>query len=510
MESRMSVDHVCRSLLLCLLVLLSACLGMPRQAGATPATATAGSGSASVSTAASGVPTLRVALDESVPAASFNVVQGSYTMTDSSTGVSLGTAAPGRTWSVTAAGTTMLVQGPGGNNTQPFQGPIALTAIGGASGDHPNLFCYNGIQYRGSLVIQILNSQLLVLNVLDVESYLDGVVGEEMGGGAPPEAYCAQAVASRSYALSIRGLSPWYDVGSDTCAQAYGGYTSEQNFTSNGDNPVVDAVQRTSGQVLKYAGTLVKAYFHSNAGGYTEDAENVWGISEPYLKGVPSAGDAYADTVGGWAQATYSWTKTFDRSDLGAQLGVGRILDIQASCNRTQVSTDPVTGSTTVNFLPGTTTVSGRVTQLTVTGANGAETYTRDDIRQALGLESNLFDVDVGGQLEGLDAQGQNEAITGDDVCVEGKDGAQESVPLGSGGLYIIGSGSRLITQSASSEEIAFTGHGDGHGVGMSQWGAIGMATQGDNYQAILELYYDQGKNDGNLQIVGNYGSTSS
>ncbi len=71
-----------------------------------------------------------------------------------------------------------------------------------------------------------------------------------------------------------------------------------------------------------------------------------------------------------------------DRSDLGAQLGVGRILDIQVSRNRTQVSTDPVTGSTTVNFLPGTTTVSGRVTQLTVVGASGTETYARDDIRR--------------------------------------------------------------------------------------------------------------------------------
>jgi hypothetical protein len=41
----------------------------------------------------------------------------------------------------------------------------------------------------------------------------------------------------------------------------------------------------------------------------------------------------------------------------------------------------------------------------------------------------------------------------------------------------------------------------------MSQWGAIGMAENGDSYQTILELYYDQGKNDGNLQIVSNYGN---
>jgi stage II sporulation protein D len=502
----MTVHHFCRSLLLCLFVLFFVCLGASRQAGATTA-ATGGSDS----TAGSAVGTsrsiqLRVALDEGVSGASFSVVQGPYTLTDSSTGVSLGTPAPGGSWTITAAGTTMQVQGPGRSSAQPYGGPITLQAAsGGSGGNQPALFCYDGVQYRGSLVIQILDNNLLVLNVLDMESYLYGVVGEEMGGGAPSGAYCAQAVASRSYALAMRGLSPWYDVGSDTGAQVYGGYTGEQEFACNGDNPVVDAVQNTSGQVLEYDGVLVKAYFHANAGGYTEDAENVWGISEPYLKGVPSAGDVYAQSS--WAPSSYAWTKTCDRADLGAELGVGEIQDIQVSRNRTQVTTDPATGSATVQFIPGTTTVSGRVTQVTVVGASGAETYDRDDIRQALGLKSTLFSVDLGGQLEALNAQGQTDALSGDEVCVQGQAGAQQTVTLGSGSLYIIGSGNRLVTQSASSNEITFSGYGDGHGVGMSQWGAIGMAENGDNYQAILELYYDQGKNDGNLQIVGNYGN---
>ena len=505
----MTVHYFCRSLLLCLLALFFVCLGAPRQAGATTA-ATGGSGSAAAvggQTGTGGL-MLRVALDKGVPGASFSVAQGSYTLTDGSTGVSLGVPALGGAWSVTAAGTTMQVQGPGGNSAQSYGGPIVLQASGGgSSGDQPDLFCYKGVQYRGNLVIQILNNNLLVLNVLDVESYLYGVVGDEMGGGAPVEAYRTQAVASRSYALAMRGLSPWYDVGSDTGAQVYGGYTGEQEFAASGGNPVVEAVQSTSGQVLEYEGALVKAYFHANAGGYTEDAENVWAISEPYLKGVQSDGDAYACTLGGWAQGTYTWTKTFDRSDLGAQLGVGRILDIQVSRNRTQVSTDPATGRATTAFIPGTTTVSGRVTQLTVVGASSTKTYTRDNIRQPFGLESTLFDVDIGGQLEGLDAQGQTETVAGDGVCLQGKDGPEQTVALGSGSLYIIGSGNRLVTQSASSDKITFSGRGDGHGVGMSQWGAIGMAENGDNYQTILELYYDQGKNDGNLQIVGNYGT---
>ena len=507
----MSVHYSSRFLLLCLLALFFVCLGAPRPAGATSA-ATGGSVStAGSATATTGIPILRVALDEGVASASFSVAQGSYTLTDGATGVSLGTPAPGGAWTITAAGTAMQVQGPGRALETPgapsYGGPITLQAAsGGSGGNQPPLFCYNGIKYRGSLVIQILNNSLLVLNVLDVESYLYGVVGEEMGGGAPPEAYCAQAVASRSYALSMRGLSPWYDVGCDTGAQVYGGYTGEQEFAGSGDNPVVDAVQRTGGQVLEYDGALVKAYFNANAGGYTEDAENVWGIiSEPYLKGVQSNGDAYAQNS--WGASSYAWTKTCDRSDLGAQLGVGEIQDIQVSRNRTQVITDPATGTKTAQFIPGTTTVSGRVTQVTVVGANSTETYDRDDIRQALGLQSTLFDVDVGGQLEALDAQGQTDALSGDEVCVQGQTGPQQTVSLGSGSLYIMGPGNRLVTQNTSSNEIVFSGYGDGHGVGMSQWGAIGMAVNGDKYQTILELYYDQGKNDGNLQIVGNYGS---
>jgi stage II sporulation protein D len=401
----------------------------------------------------------------------------------------------------------MQVQQPGSVSLQPFQGPIVLQDIGGASAAQPSLFCYNGVQYRGSLVIRSLNNNLLVLNVLNMESYLYGVVGEEMGGGASAEAYCAQAVASRSYALSMRGNSPWYDVGSGTGAQAYGGYTAEQEFACNGDNPVVDAVQRTSGQVLEYAGALVTAYFHANAGGYTEDMENVWAGSRPYLKGVQSDGDAYADKLGGGAQSDYTWTKTCDRSDLGTQLGVGRVLDIQVSRNRTQVSTDPVSGRVTMNLVPGTTTVSGRVTQVTVVGTDGTKTYYRDAIRQALGLKSTLFDVSMGGQLEALDSQGQNDALSGSEVTALGKDGTPQSVPLRTGSLYVIGSGSRLVAQGASTDEITFSGRGYGHGVGMSQVGAIGMAVEGYKYMDILELYYDQGKQDGNLQIVGNYGN---
>lgn len=501
----MNVHHVRRSLLFCLVALLFILTGATGRAEAatTDTTATAGE-----SESGAGAFTIRVALDEDVPTASFRVVQGSYTLTDESTGVSLGAAAAGETWTVAAAGTTISVQGPGLTSPQPFQGPIVLQAAdSGLSSAQPSLFQYDGVAYRGSLAVRNLKNSLLVLNVLDMEDYLAGVVGKEMGGGASAEAYNAQAVVSRSYALYRRGQSPWYDVGCDTGTQVYGGYTGEQEFARSGGSPVVDAVRRTSGQVLKYMDALVDACFHSNAGGYTEDAENVWTESRPYFKGVASDGDAYAETLGDWAQSTYRWTKTISLSDLESRLGIGKILDIQVSRNRTRVTTDPVTGRVTGReFIPGTSTVSGRVTRLTIVGADGDKEYTRDSVRQPFDLKSTLFDLDFGGRLAALDAQGLAGELSDDNVYVKGRDGAAQAVSLGSGSLYVIGSGNRPVTRSASGDRITISGRGYGHGVGMSQWGAIGMAVKGYEYADILELYYNQGKHDGKLAIAGNYG----
>jgi stage II sporulation protein D len=519
----MKAHHACMALLFCLLALLFALQGAAgstedetntetpasNTAAATNAAAGASGGAASTAGVSSaGALTIRVALDESVPTASFRVVQGAYTLTDESTGVSLGTAAAGSTWTVTAAGTTISVRGPGLTGAQPFQGPIMLRgADSGLSSANPSLFQYDGVTYRGSLAVQNQKNSLLVLNVLDMESYLAGVVGEEIGGSASSEAFRAQAVVSRSYALFRRGQSSRYDVGRDTGTQVYGGYTGEQEFARSGGNPVVEAVRSTSGQVLEYSGALVDAYFHSNAGGYTEDAENVWVKSLPYLKGVASDGDAYAETLGGWAQGTYRWTKTISRSDLESRLGIGRIVDIQASRNRTRVTINPVTGSITGReFVPGSSTVSGRVTQLTVVGASGTKTYNRDEVRQPFDAKSALFDVDFGGRLAALDAQGQCGELSDDQVYVKGQDEAAQTVSLGSGSLYIVGSGNRVVTPGASGDTITVSGRGYGHGVGMSQWGAIGMAVKGYKYTDILELYYNQGKKDGKLAIASNYG----
>ncbi|KUK32624.1 MAG: SpoIID: sproulation stage II protein D, amidase enhancer LytB [Thermoanaerobacterales bacterium 50_218] len=448
------------------------------------------------------VPLIRVALEKGAATASFQVVSGGYTFTDESSGLPIAEVHPGQVWKVTASGTALLLEGPGISGTKVFSGPLHLQE---KDGNKLNLFSHKGICYRGDLVIQNLDGHLLVVNLIDIEKYLYGVVGREMGAGAAPEAYRAQAVVSRSYALSMRGLNPWYDVGVDTGTQVYGGYTGETAYEVSGRNPVIEAVEATRGKVLEYEGKLVQAFFHSNAGGHTEDVENVWLEPRPYLRGVPSPADSYAEVEGGWAAATYRWVKTMTREELEERLGVGRIKEIRVSRWRTRVTRDPVTGKLRREFVPGTRTVSGRATAVTVVGDEGEKSYYRDSIRTPFNLKSTLFDLVFEGQLQVLTLNGEVKPLTEPQVYVLGKGGLVSS-PSDEEKYCVLGKNNQKSLRGISFERVIFIGRGCGHGVGLSQWGARGLAVEGYTWRQIVEHYYNQDRYDGKLQVVDDYG----
>jgi stage II sporulation protein D len=140
----------------------------------------------------------------------------------------------------------------------------------------------NGTPYRGELRIEkSVRGDMDVINVLDVESYLYGVVPKEMSPRWPLEALKAQAIAARTYALYQKDKSKdkEYDVIATTASQVYGGAGAEAT-TSN------QAVDETTGMVLLYDGQLALTYFHANSGGMTEEARRVWSADVPYLKAV--------------------------------------------------------------------------------------------------------------------------------------------------------------------------------------------------------------------------------
>src|SRR6266705_1175874 len=137
--------------------------------------------------------------------------------------------------------------------------------------------------YRGRIeVFANPRGALTVVNVIGLEDYVKGVVPNELSPGGFPaiEALKAQAIAARTYALKNRGqfASEGYDLLPTTRSQVYRGLTSETSITSR-------AVDETRGVIATYNGEPINALYTSTCGGRTEDAENIFNDSVPYLRG---------------------------------------------------------------------------------------------------------------------------------------------------------------------------------------------------------------------------------
>ncbi len=136
--------------------------------------------------------------------------------------------------------------------------------------------------YRGTIDIFVKkNRKFLVVNTIDLERYIRGVLYHEVSNRWPMEAMKAQAVAARTYVLyqAQKNIKEPYDVTSDIYSQVYGGKSAER-FRTN------IAVNRTEGEGLLFNGQILPAYYHSSCGGHTEDARNLWEHDLAPLQGV--------------------------------------------------------------------------------------------------------------------------------------------------------------------------------------------------------------------------------
>lgn len=219
--------------------------------------------------------------------------------------------------------------------------------------------------YRGALRLVPAGPFTDVVNVVDIEQYLWGVVPREMPtkwGDDAPAALQAQAVAARTYAVASLRPANAFDLYPDQRSQVYGGVSDE-------DTRSTAAVDATRGQVLIYDGKPITAFFFSSSGGRTEDVNNVFPspTPAPYLVGVPDPFDRLYSPYHEWRDPP-----AFSGRRLGALLGTGRVT--RAAILRR--------GS------------SGRVLELQLTTANGASVVrTGAEIRRALGLRDTLFRV---------------------------------------------------------------------------------------------------------------------
>ena len=286
-------------------------------------------------------------------------------------------------------------------------------------------------RYRGIMKILPNSQSLQLINVVYIEDYLRGVVPPEIGERADHEleAVKAQAIAARTYAMAHlqQYLSESYDLRSSIIDQVYEGMKVE-------DKLVNKAIDQTSGSVLFFQDDYASAYYHSTCGGLTDDISSVWDRKEvPYLKSV-SDGEACS-----WSKY-YHWREVFTESQLrgrieqylssdrGRDLRIGKIRDVKI----------------------GERTPGGRIAKLTVQTEYDTFRFLKDRIRWVVGrtsnpdliLPSDRFEVDI-------------ERNAGGEI-----------------------------------KSITFEGSGYGHGVGMCQCGAIGLAREGWTCEAILTHYY--------------------
>ena len=174
----------------------------------------------------------------------------------------------------------------------------------------------NGRPFRGALrIVPVGPRRLDVVNVVNLEGYLAGVLPREMPaswGDDAPAALEAQAIAARSYALASRRPGLHYDLHSDVRSQVYGGVAGEDPRTTA-------AARATRGRVLTYGGRVITAFFFSTSGGRTENVENVFGGEpQPYLVSVRDPYDRMSPYHRRWPDPP-----TVSGSRLGRLLALG-------------------------------------------------------------------------------------------------------------------------------------------------------------------------------------------
>lgn len=342
--------------------------------------------------------------------------------------------------------------------------PLRMEVVSGLE----TVMSVEGVRHRG--VIEFLLNQdnrFTVISLMDIDDYLKGVVPREVSSTWPLESLKAQAVVARTYAYANRGkhAAEGFDICThSTHCQAYGAIECERESTNQ-------AVEETEGVVLFFNGRPAATYYHSDSGGHSENAENVWSAPIPYLVGVP---DPYGVMAG---STQSSWQMELSQEDLQAivrhnGVDVGTILSLR----------------TPERYL------SGRVAELLLSGTQGSLIYTKQQPRLLNGtsvlfaLRSTMYTIEIKSTpVVVASAKGQSTLTSLQNAYVATASGVRQ-LPVAS--QYTVRGSSGTTSINAVPTSFIFNGNGWGHGIGMSQWGAKGMAELGHSYAEILLHYY--------------------
>ncbi|MCQ1529736.1 SpoIID/LytB domain-containing protein [Lutispora saccharofermentans] len=321
----------------------------------------------------------------------------------------------------------------------------------------------NGVKYRGNILLKTQeDGSILVINDVAFDEYLYSVVGSEANPAWPIEALKAQAVAARNYAVINLGKhnKDGYDLCSTTHCQAYKGYSKEHDSTNK-------AVAQTKNKLLFYGDEVATTFYHSSSGGHTENSENIWSEEIPYLRGVddPFSVGSPNDT----------WTHALDRKAMQQKLiennmDIGDIID--------------------VNIIE--TSEFGRAKKVEITGSKSAVILEKEKMRTIFGtsdIKSIWYEIKTDSDVNIYDTNSNS-------ISVKRPQGLH--IISASGQTIIEPSGKKISIKglfdvqqyNIMPQTYILNGKGWGHGVGMSQYGAKGMADSGYSFIEILEHYY--------------------
>ncbi|HSQ61276.1 MAG TPA: SpoIID/LytB domain-containing protein [Acidobacteriota bacterium] len=301
---------------------------------------------------------------------------------------------------------------------------------------------WSGRWYRGSLRIHASAGEgLTLVNVLDLESYLRGVLPSEIGN-PPADQYAAvkaQAVAARSYTLSYIGRRAelGFDLWATVEDQVYEG-TKRENEQSD------RALQETRGEILLAGGLPVRALYSSTCGGRTSNVEDVWPWPwTSYLRSVRDAREGIGDAEGAYCDrsATYRWREEWSVADF--------LVTVRKYGPPEGASVMTLRG----DFLDArvrSRSRCGRVAELVIETTSGETVLRGDRIRWSLRRPGTAAAI--------LRSSFLKIGVARDD--------------------------------RGRPERVIVSGAGNGHGIGLCQHGAMGMARAGEGYRAILGHYY--------------------
>ena len=414
---------------------------------------------------------------------------------------------------------------------------LSLTWSGGAAADEngnsyalpltisgQDGFAFEGRNYKGILILENGSSGFNIVNKVDVEYYIKGVLKDEMNPKWPQEALKAQAVLARTYVLTSQKHGSYNVCADPQHCQLYGGIDESPS--------IKEAVEATQSETLSYSGKPAQVFYFADSGGTTASSKTVWGKDIPYLISRPEP-VAYTSPSGSW-QATISKAQAASRLNAaGISIGTLSSLRVYSRDESGRAQQIELSGSGGRQLIPASkfrTLLGANVIKSTLfdfsampaaafvlpytpaaaqpiypprTANTPAKTYPNPDrstmpskpedklfwmAKNKIFTTAELMSM-IGKEKEYGKFIAEGEArMSGKAIPATQKTQTIQpqavTIPAASS------AGGTFTNASADGDVITIFGRGFGHGVGMPQWGAKALAEAGWNYRQILEYYF--------------------